>query len=70
MPKQKLLCLFLGINLFTVATFGTAYQDISELGTSAGMIGLGNVGGFTHSAAVVLETPGGLSHAGNSMAAF
>ncbi|MGE4169784.1 MAG: hypothetical protein AB7F28_03595 [Candidatus Margulisiibacteriota bacterium] len=46
------------------------FRDISEIGTSAAMIGIGNVSGFTKSAAVVFESPTGLAYAGNSLSTF
>jgi hypothetical protein len=62
------LCVILGS--VQGVLFAATYQDISELGTSAGMIGVGNVGGFSRSAAGLLENPVGLSEAGNSVSTF
>ncbi len=67
---KKRVLILIALSVLAKVIFATPYQDISELGTSAGMIGLGNVGGFTDSATVLLEPPGGLSHAGNSLSAF
>jgi len=63
------ILLFLFFTLRGLA-LATTYQDISDIGTSAGIIGLGNVSGFTESASVLLENPGGLSIAGNSGSLF
>ncbi len=66
--KWVVLCLILGSAQGVL--FAATYQDISELGTSAGMIGRGNVGGFSGAACGLLENPVGMSHAGNSVSTF
>lgn len=52
------------IFLFMVSSsiFGATYQTMSELGTSASMIGLGNIHGFEKSANVIFENPAGLNN--------
>jgi len=42
--------------------FGATYQTMSELGTSASMIGLGNIHGFEKSANVIFDNPAGLNN--------
>lgn len=66
--KWVVLCLILGSAQGVL--FAATYQDISELGTSAGMIGRGNVGGFSRAACGLLENPVGMSHSGNSVSTF
>jgi hypothetical protein len=66
--KWVILCVILGFAQGVL--FATTYQDISELGTSAGMIGRGNVGGFSSAASGLLENPVGMSHADNSVSTF
>ena len=52
------------IFLFAVSgsIFGATYQTMSELGTSASMIGLGNIHGFEKSANVIFDNPAGLNN--------
>ena len=51
--------------------FGATYQTMSELGTSASMIGLGNIHGFEKSANVIFDNPAGLNNIkGISMGSF
>ncbi len=66
--KWVVLCLILGFAQGVL--FAATYQDISELGTSAGMIGRGNVGGFSDTASGLLENPVGMSRSCNSVSAF
>jgi len=68
LKKWVILCIILGS--VQGVLFAATYQDISELGTSAGMIGRGNVGGFSAAACGLLENPVGMSHAGNSVSTF
>lgn len=42
---------------FSVPTYGSYYNLISGVGTSARMIGLGNIQGFDNSAAAIFENP-------------
>lgn len=46
------------------------YSDITAVGTSAEMLGIGGVQGFSQQASVILETPAGLSYAKNSFSGF
>ena len=48
----------------------TYYNDITTVGTSAEMIGIGGVEGFSHQASVLIENPAGLGYAGNSLSGF
>lgn len=52
------------IFLFVVSgsIFGATYQTMSELGTSASMIGLGNIHGFEKSANVIFDNSAGLNN--------
>ncbi len=52
------------IFLFIVSSsiFGATYQTMTELGSSASMIGLGNIHGFEKSANVIFDNPAGLNN--------
>lgn len=63
-----LVLLFLGIG--TTVSGSTFYRDITTVGTSAEMIGIGSIQGFSHEASVLLESPAGLGYAGNSVSGF
>ena len=50
--------------LFIVSSsiFGATYQTMTELGSSASMIGIGNIHGFEKSANVIFDNPAGLNN--------
>jgi len=56
--------------LGTQAQATTYFRDITSVGTSAEMMGIGNVEGFSHQASVLLENPAGLGYAENSFSGF
>ena len=56
-----------GIGSLTAARYDT---EITTGGTSAEMMGIGNVQGFSQQASVILESPAGLSYAKNSFSGF
>lgn len=55
--KQLILVLVISSSIF-----GATYQTMTELGTSASMIGLGNIHGFEKSANVIFDNPAGLNN--------
>ena len=55
---------------FSLSSFGTEFLQISDLGTSAKMIALGNIEGFDCSAASVFENPAGLHRIQNISVAY
>ena len=61
-----LLMLGLGVSIEAVPY----YREITSVGTSAEMMGIGNVQGFSHQASVLLESPAGLGYAENSFSGF
>lgn len=61
-------CLIAGL---VSTVHATAYhRDITQAGSSAEMIGIGSIKGFSNHASVVLESPVGLGYAGNSVTGF
>jgi hypothetical protein len=67
--KTKLLTLILLI-LFAANTKGANYYLLTDIGSSARTIALGNIEGFSNSAATVFENPAGLYRIKNSSASF
>lgn len=53
-------CLVYCVLMYTSSFHATEFLQITDLGTSARMIGFGNIEGFDPSAAVVFENPAGL----------
>jgi hypothetical protein len=53
--------LFIILSLVSSSIFGATYQTMTELGTSASMIGLGNIHGFEKSSNVIFDNPAGLN---------
>ncbi len=58
-----LLILSLTPNVFALAY----YRDISDVGTSASMIGSGGVQGYSETATSIIDAPTGLQYSGNSL---
>jgi len=59
--KMKLFSLFLLLLALTTSKLSAEdYFLISDNGTSARMIGIGNIQGFDNTAAVIFENPAGL----------
>ncbi len=57
----KGILLIAGLLLFPCLLFGQVADDITQLGSSAKMIGIGNVEGFDDSASAIFENPAALS---------
>jgi hypothetical protein len=57
---KKINLLLLCIGFFPTFVFGGSYALISDLGTSAETIGIGNIEGFSDAAHTVFENPAGL----------
>jgi hypothetical protein len=51
-------------------TFAAIYGDLNGMGSSAGMVSIGNIGGFGRDASVVLDNPAALEGAGTSASLF
>ncbi len=61
---------FLLLLMLTGPVNAVSYRDISEVGSSAEMIGIGNIQGYSKTAAVLFENPVGLKNVGNSVSLF
>jgi len=68
-PIQRLFLIFC-LALLPVSIQAAYYDDISIAGTSAEMMGVSNVLGFSRQASVVLENPAGLATVSNSFSGF
>lgn len=62
MKIRYLISLVSLLFVMNIPAFGVQYDLISEIGTSAQMIGVGNVSGFGQGAAVLFENPASLTN--------
>ena len=61
---------FIGLMLMQPVYGMLAHRDITSVGTSAGMIGLGHIQGFSKNSSVIFENPASLRSAGNTATLF